>query len=216
VGLRVVVGVLPQGRLPPGAAGGAQAVREHRAGDLVRGDRGHAPQSPTLRRFGASPLRRSGAPALRRSGAPAGNRTVTPAWWSWFPRTATTGTRWAWPGTARGPRLPRWAAAGGIRLKLYASSLGYVMGTVFLLSWLAQSVTGVAAYDEQRLRQLQAPMSRPEYVLSADFWSRSLQNWQSEFLAIASMAILSVHLRRRGSPESKPVGAAHSATGVEG
>jgi hypothetical protein len=114
------------------------------------------------------------------------------------------------------PDSPGWAAAGGIRLKLYASSLGYVMGTVFVLSWLAQSITGVAAYDEQRLRQLQAPMSRREYSLSADFWSRTLQNWQSEFLAIASLAILSVYLRQRGSPESKPVGAAHSATGVEG
>lgn len=76
----------------------------------------------------------------------------------------------------------------------------------------------MAPYDERRLRQLQAPMSRPEYILSADFWSRTPQNRQSEFLALASMAILSVHLRRRGSPESQPVGAAHSATGtgVEG
>ncbi|EKX62348.1 hypothetical protein Sipo8835_13265 [Streptomyces ipomoeae] len=111
---------------------------------------------------------------------------------------------------------PRWAAAGGLRLKLYASSLGYVMGAVFVLSWLAQSIAGVAAYNEDQLRQLQAPMSWPEYIVSADFWSRTLQNWQSEFLAIASMAILSIYLRQRGSPESKPVGAAHTATGVEG
>lgn len=90
------------------------------------------------------------------------------------------------------------------------------MGTVFVLSWLAQSITGVAAYNEEQLRQLQAPMSWPEYILSADFWSRTLQNWQSEFLAIASMAVLSIYLRQRGSPESKPVGAAHTATGVEG
>lgn len=50
----------------------------------------------------------------------------------------------------------------------------------------------------------------------ADFWNRFLQNWQSELLAVAAMAILSVYLRQRGSPESKPVGAAHEATGVEG
>ncbi|WP_200308482.1 DUF6766 family protein [Streptomyces adelaidensis] len=111
---------------------------------------------------------------------------------------------------------PRWAAAGGLRLKLYASSLGYVMGTVFVLSWLAQSITGVAAYNEEQLRQLQAPMSWSEYIVAADFWNRTLQNWQSEFLAIASMAVLSIYLRQRGSPESKPVGAAHTATGVEG
>ena len=54
------------------------------------------------------------------------------------------------------------------------------------------------------------------YLSSSDFWSRSLQNWQSELLAVASMAILSVYLRQRGSPESKPVGAPHPSTGVEG
>lgn len=43
-----------------------------------------------------------------------------------------------------------------------------------------------------------------------------MQNWQSELLAVASMAILSMYLRQRGSPESKPVGAARTATGVEG
>jgi hypothetical protein len=54
------------------------------------------------------------------------------------------------------------------------------------------------------------------YISSADFWSRTLQNWQSEFLAVASMAIFAVYLRQRGSSESKPVGAAHDSTGVEG
>jgi hypothetical protein len=90
------------------------------------------------------------------------------------------------------------------------------MGGFFLLSWLAQSVSGVAAYNEQRLRQYQAPVGWGEYVTSADFWSRTLQNWQSELLAMVSMAIFAVYLRQRGSPESKPVGAAHSATGIEG
>jgi len=111
---------------------------------------------------------------------------------------------------------PRWAAATNWRGVVYSRSLGLVMGTVFLLSWLTQSVTGVAAYDEQQLRQLQAPVSWAEYLSSADFWSRSLQNWQSELLAVASMAVLAIYLRQRGSPESKPVGASHSATGVEG
>lgn len=91
-----------------------------------------------------------------------------------------------------------------------------VMGLIFLLSWIAQSITGTAAYNERRLRQLQAPTSWSEYVFSADFWSRTLQNWQSELLAIGSMAILSIYLRQRGSPESKPVGSGHADTGVEG
>ncbi|MEU9914079.1 DUF6766 family protein [Streptomyces sp. NPDC051001] len=111
---------------------------------------------------------------------------------------------------------PRWAHGRGLRRHVYSHSLGLVMGTLFALSWLSQSIAGVAAYNEEQLRQLQAPIGWGNYVGSADFWSRTLQNWQSEFLAVASMAILSVYLRQRGSPESKPVGAAHTSTGVEG
>ncbi|MEV5607532.1 DUF6766 family protein [Streptomyces sp. NPDC052225] len=114
------------------------------------------------------------------------------------------------------PDSPGWASAGGLRQAWYSRSLGTLMCTVFLLSWLGQSVTGVAAYNEEHLRQLQAPISWFAYLGAADFWSRTLQNWQSELLAVGSMAIFSVYLRQRGSPESKPVGAAHDATGVEG
>jgi hypothetical protein len=84
------------------------------------------------------------------------------------------------------------------------------MGAIFVFSWLAQSIGGVAAYNEGQPRQFQDPMSWGGYIGSADFRSRTLQNWQSELLAVASMAILSVYLRQRGSPESKPVGAAHT------
>ncbi|MDQ0938571.1 DUF6766 family protein [Streptomyces sp. V1I1] len=114
------------------------------------------------------------------------------------------------------PDSPRWASTRDWRQTVFSRSLGLVMASLFFLSWVAQSIAGVAAYNEQRLRQLQAPVGWGEYVISADFWSRSLQNWQSELLAVASMAILSVYLRQRGSPESKPVGAAHSSTGIEG
>ncbi|MET8147105.1 DUF6766 family protein [Actinoplanes sp. NPDC049668] len=110
---------------------------------------------------------------------------------------------------------PAWAKASGWRLGVYSNSLGIVMGTIFLLAWLAQSVAGVAAYNEQQLSQLQDPVSWAAYLLEPDFWNRTLQNWQSELLAVASMAILSIYLRQRGSPESKPVGTAHDVTGVE-
>jgi hypothetical protein len=119
-------------------------------------------------------------------------------------------------GEHAGPDSPRWAGTRDWRQAVFSRSLGLVMATIFFLSWLAQSIAGVAALDEQRLRQLQAPIGWGEYVMSADFWSRSLQNWQSELLAVASMVILSVYLRQRGSPESKPVGTAHTSTGVEG
>ncbi len=111
---------------------------------------------------------------------------------------------------------PRWAKLGGLRTAIYSRSLGLVMGGIFVLSWLAQSISGVSAFNEQQLSQLQAPVSWSSYVTSADFWSRTLQNWQSEFLAVGSMVVLSIYLRQRGSPESKPVGSPHDATGVEG
>ncbi|MFF0308959.1 DUF6766 family protein [Streptosporangium sp. NPDC004379] len=114
------------------------------------------------------------------------------------------------------PGSPAWAAAAGWRRSLYGNSLGLVMGAVFLLSWLAQSVSGQASYNARQLAQLEDPVGWGGYVVSADFWNRTLQNWQSEFLAVLSMVVLSVYLRQRGSTQSKPVGAAHDATGVEG
>ncbi|MEV4512414.1 DUF6766 family protein [Dactylosporangium sp. NPDC049525] len=111
---------------------------------------------------------------------------------------------------------PAWAKATGWRLHLLSNSLGLVMGGIFLLSWLAQSIAGVAAFNERQLSQLQAPVSWLDYLTEPDFWNRTLQNWQSELLAVFSMVVLAIYLRQRGSPESKPVGAAHTSTGVEG
>jgi hypothetical protein len=111
---------------------------------------------------------------------------------------------------------PAWARAPGWRRTLLSNSLGLVMGGIFLLSWLAQSIAGVVAFNEQRLSQLQDPVSWTTYLTEPDFWNRTLQNWQSELLAVFSMAVLAIYLRQRGSPESKPVGAAHTSTGVEG
>jgi hypothetical protein len=111
---------------------------------------------------------------------------------------------------------PRWAAAGGLRTAIYSWSLSMVMGLIFLASWFAQSLAGRAAFNETRLQQLQDPISWSRYLTNADFWARTLQNWQSELLAVGSMAVLSIYLRQRGSPESKPVGQPHTSTGVEG
>jgi hypothetical protein len=111
---------------------------------------------------------------------------------------------------------PRWARAGGLRTALYSNSLVLVMAAIWLSSWLAQSITGRIGYNADQLDHRAAPVSWTEYVITADFWNRTMQNWQSEFLAVGSMVILSVYLRQRGSPESKPVGAPHSETGTEG
>lgn len=111
---------------------------------------------------------------------------------------------------------PAWAKVSGWRLSVYSHSLGLAMAAVFLTSWAAQLVAGRSAYNADQLQDLQDPLSWAEYALAPDFWNRTLQNWQSEFLAVASMVVLSIFLRERGSPESKPVGASHDATGVEG
>lgn len=95
---------------------------------------------------------------------------------------------------------------------MFSRSLCLVMGGLFVLSWLAQSVAGLSAYNEEQLSQLDEPVSWSAYPANADFWNRTLQNWQSEFLAIGTMAVLSVYLRQRGSPESKPVGTPHATT----
>jgi hypothetical protein len=114
------------------------------------------------------------------------------------------------------PNSPKWARAGGLRTAIYSNSLLYVMTGIWVASWLAQSITGRVNYNANQLDHQAAPISWPSYLTTADFWNRTLQNWQSELLAVGSMVILSVYLRQRGSPESKPVGAPHDATATEG
>jgi hypothetical protein len=111
---------------------------------------------------------------------------------------------------------PAWVRAGGWRTAVYSRSLGLVMGGCFLLTWGAMSVAGWAAYNADQLTNHEDPVSWAGYLTHPDFWNRTLQNWQSELLAVGSMAIFAVYLRQRGSPESKPVGAAHGDTGQTG
>jgi hypothetical protein len=111
---------------------------------------------------------------------------------------------------------PVWARVGGWRTTLYSRSLGILMGGLFLLTWTASAVAGWAAFNSQQLGQRQDPVTFLGYLGEADFWNRSFQNWQSEMLAVGSMAIFAVYLRQRGSPESKPVGVAHADTGQSG
>jgi hypothetical protein len=110
---------------------------------------------------------------------------------------------------------PRWAKVAGIRRTIYENSLLIVMGSIWLGTWFAQSVAGRVQYNSDRLDHHLDTVSWLSYLGKPDFWARTLQNWQSEFLAVGSMAILAVYLRQRGSPESKPVGAPHTSTGVE-
>jgi hypothetical protein len=126
--------------------------------------------------------------------------------------------------SARRQQIGRWAGvdapvaarAGGIRTAVYSNSLLIVMAIVFLGSWFAQSVTGWEDFNAQQAAHGEATISWLGYLGSAEFWEATLQNWQSEFLAVGSFVAFTIYLRQRGSPESKPVGASHSATGVEG
>jgi hypothetical protein len=114
------------------------------------------------------------------------------------------------------PTSPLWARLGGWRTAIYSNSLLIVMGLIFLGSWFAQSVTGWTDYNAQQLDHQEQAISWLGYIGSAEFWEATLQNWQSEFLAVGSMVVLSIFLRQRGSPESKPVGTPHSETEVSG
>ena len=112
---------------------------------------------------------------------------------------------------------PRWAKVGGIRTAIYSNSLIIAMTLIFLGCWFAQSVTGWTDFNQEQVDHGDPRISWWSYIGSSQFWESTLQNWQSEFLAVGSFAVLVVYLRQRGSPESKPVGApTHDATGQEG
>jgi hypothetical protein len=107
------------------------------------------------------------------------------------------------------PGAPWPVRRGGAVLWLYERSLGIAFGLLFLISWAGHAAGGWHLAESEALDHgAQAP-TLSEYVSSSAFWFESLQNWQSEFLSIAAMVWLSVYLRQRGSPESKPVHAAH-------
>jgi hypothetical protein len=111
---------------------------------------------------------------------------------------------------------PSWAKLGGWRTRLYSNSLLLVMAALFFGSWFAQSTTGWTKYNGEQETHGGAPVSWWGYVTRPEFWEKTLQNWQSEFLAVGTMAVFTVYLRQRGSPESKPVGAPHDQTGTSG
>ncbi len=118
----------------------------------------------------------------------------------------------------RPPRLsPDDVAAALDRLPAWSGGADGIERTLELPSFraAAEAVSMIADVAEQ-LDHHEAPLSLIRYMGSSDFWNRTLQNWQSEFLAVGSMAIFAVYLRQRGSPESKPVGAPHEATAQSG
>ena len=114
------------------------------------------------------------------------------------------------------PASPAWAKTGGLRTLVYSNSLLALMFAIWVGSWFAQLVTGRIEYNAEQFDHHEAALSLWQYAGSSDYWSRTLQNWQSEFLAVASIVIFSVWLRQRGSAQSKPVGEPHRSTGADG
>ena len=103
---------------------------------------------------------------------------------------------------------------GGIVLKLYENSLSLAFFLLFAISFLLHAASGAGEYNQdQRLHAAGEQVTTFGYLATSRFWFESLQNWQSEFLAVGMMVVLSIWLRQRGSPESKPVDAPHSQTG---
>jgi hypothetical protein len=97
---------------------------------------------------------------------------------------------------------------------LYRNSLSLVLFALFFLSMLGHLLAGTAEYNEQQaLRTRAAPISAWQFLGTPDFWFQSMQNWQSEFVAIGCLVVLGIVLRQHGSPESKPVAAPHRQTG---
>jgi hypothetical protein len=110
-----------------------------------------------------------------------------------------------------------WAVnKGGWVLKLYENSLGLAFILLFILSFALHAAGGAAATCEEN--QTHGDSFCPntvQYVETSKFWFESFQNWQSEFLAVFAIVVLSVYLRQKGSPESKPVNTPHDKTGSE-
>jgi hypothetical protein len=112
------------------------------------------------------------------------------------------------------PDAPGPVKRGGWRLTLYKNSLSIAFLVLFLVSFLGHAASGARKYnEEQAAHQAGEHVGTLGYMGTSQFWYESFQNWQSEFLAVLAIVLLSVRLRQWGSPESKPVHAPHSDTG---
>ena len=112
------------------------------------------------------------------------------------------------------PKAPWPVRRGGWVLALYENSLAIAFVLLFAFSFVLHAVGGYFNVNEENLARGRPPQTFGEYWTSSQFWFESFQNWQSEFLAVLAIVVLTIFLRQRGSPQSKPVAAPHSETGV--
>ena len=103
---------------------------------------------------------------------------------------------------------------GGLVLKLYENSLSLAFLALFLATFFLHAAGGAREYNQDQAEHGGGePVSTLQYITTSRFWFESLQNWQSEFLSVGMMVLLTIWLRQKGSPESKPVDAPHGKTG---
>ena len=111
------------------------------------------------------------------------------------------------------PDAPGPVRRGGLVLSVYEHSLSIALFALFLVSFVLHALGGHAEFNQQQVQHGASVVSLWSFVTSSQFWFQSMQNWQSEFLAVAALIVLGIYLRQRGSPESKPVAAPHAKTG---
>ncbi len=96
---------------------------------------------------------------------------------------------------------------------LYRNSLSLAFLALFLISFGIHTAGGLYQWNEERLEHQQPPEGLAAFWADPEFWFQSFQNWQSEFLAVFSIVVLSIFLRQHGSPESKAVDEPNSKSG---
>jgi hypothetical protein len=110
-------------------------------------------------------------------------------------------------------KAPVLAKAKGAAAWLYSHSLGLALGLLFVASFVLHWVFSAQAAAQEAIEHGEAAQSIIAYLGDPQLWFESFQNWQSEFLSTAVLVVLSIFLRQKNSPESKPVAAPNSATG---
>lgn len=103
---------------------------------------------------------------------------------------------------------------GGWILSVYKHSLTIALFILFLLSFLAHFYGSLADENLQLSLNGEPVKTASEYLADSRFWFESFQNWQSEFLSVYAIVLLSVYLRQKGSSQSKPVDSPYNETGA--
>src|SRR5688500_11462464 len=83
------------------------------------------------------------------------------------------------------------------------NGLSIIFLLFFLISLIAQAVTGIKVYNEEQLESGNEQLDMSQYLVSPDFIEATFENWESEFLQMALFVFLSMFLFQKGSSESK-------------